>query len=103
MLNQIVLVGRIKEIKEDKKNKCGIMTLAVQQNFKNSNGEYDINFIDIKMFGGIAENTKEYCKNGDMVGIKGRLQKLENDKQLNIIAERVTFLSNKATRKEDEE
>ena len=103
MLNQIVLVGRIKEIKEDKKNKCGIMTLAVQQNFKNTNGEYDINFIDIKMFGGIAENTKEYCKNGDMVGIKGRLQKLENDKQLNIIAERVTFLSNKATRKEDEE
>lgn len=103
MLNQIVLVGRIKEIKEDKKNKCGIMTLAVQQNFKNINGEYDINFIDIKMFGGIAENTKEYCKNGDIVGVKGRLQKLENDKQLNVIAEKVSFLSSKAPRKEDEE
>ena len=111
MLNQIVLVGRIKEIKEDKKNKCGIMTLAVQQNFKNTNGEYDINFIDIKMFGGIAENTKEYCKNGDMVGVKGRLQSetinLFNGKFIsnvcNVIAERVTFLSNKATRKEDEE
>ena len=103
MLNQIVLVGRIKELKENKKNKYVVMTLAIPQTFKNANGEYDTNFIDIKMFGGIAENTKEYCKIGDAVGVKGRVQKLENDKQLNIIAERVTFLSTKAPRKEDEE
>ncbi len=102
MLNQIVLVGRIKEIKENKKNKYVVMTLAIPQTFKNVDGEYDTNFIDIKMFGGIAESTKECCKIGDIVGAKGRVQKLENDKQLNIIAERVTFLSSKAPRKEDE-
>lgn len=101
MLNQIVLVGRIKEIKENKES--AIVTLAVQQCFKNENGEYDTNFIDCHLYKGIAENTKEYCKIGDIVGVKGRIQKLESDKELKLIAERVTFLSSKAPRKEDEE
>ncbi len=103
MCNNYVLVGRIKEIKEDKTNKCAIVTLTVPQSFKNANGEHDTNFIDVRMFGSIAESTKEYCKIGDIVGVRGRLQKLENDKELNVIAERVSFLSSKALRKEDEE
>lgn len=99
MLNQIVLVGRIKEIKEDEKST--IMTLIVPQSFKNVNGEYENNYIDVKLFKMLAENTKEYCKIGDMVGVKGRIQKLESDDTLQLIAEKITFLS--STRKEDEE
>lgn len=51
---------------------------------------------------GVAESTKEYCKKGDLVGIKGRIQtrnvELEDQthKQfVEVIAERVTFLSSK--------
>lgn len=101
MLNQIMLVGRIVEIKDNKENV--VVTIAIPQNYKNSNGEYDVNFIDCNLYKGIAESTKEYCKIGDVIGVKGRLQKLESDKQLKVIAERVTFLSSKAPRKEDEE
>ena len=97
MLNQIVLVGRIKEIKEEKENV--IVKLSVNNSFKNMHGEYEENLIDCKLYKGIAEKTKEYCKTGDVIGVKGRLQKLENDKELTVIAERVSFLS---ARKEED-
>lgn len=54
------------------------------------------------MWDTMAENTVEYCHKGDLIGIKGRLQALitETDdgtknKVIEVIAERVTFLSNK--------
>jgi single-strand DNA-binding protein len=101
MLNQIVLVGRIVkdpviEEMEDKKY-CNI-TLAVPRSYKNENGEYDTDFIPITLWNGIAQNTTEYCKKGDLVGVKGRIQAKEND--IEIIAEKLTFLSSK---KVDEE
>ena len=101
MLNQIVLVGRlvddpiIEEI-EDKKY-CRI-TIAVPRSYKNENGEYETDFIPLTLWNTIAQNTTEYCKKGDLVGIKGRIQAKEND--IEIVAEKLTFLSNK---KVDEE
>ena len=97
-MNQVVLVVRIKEFKESEKGTNII--IAVSQAFKNANGEYDTNFIEIRLFETIAKNTKEYCKTNDIIGVKGRLQKLESDNELVIVAEKVTFLS---SRKEDEE
>ena len=49
---------------------------------------------------GVAENTVEYVRKGDLVGIKGRLQtrtiELEDHNQhiMELVAEKVTFLSN---------
>ena len=109
MLNQAVLVGRIvkdPEVKDTDKGKVANVTLAVPRSFKNMNGEYDTDFISCVLWKGIAENTAEYCKKGDLVGIKGRIQtrNVELDdthKQfVEVIAEKVTFLSSK--RKEDE-
>ena len=98
MLNQIILVGRVQDIKQEQKKV--VATLAIPQSFKNINGEYEVNIIDVSIYGTIAETTQEYAKKGDLIGVKGRLQRLEKDKTLEVIAERVTFLS---TRKEDEE
>ena len=98
MLNQIVLVGRLvqdPEIKElENGNKVTNITLAVKRSYKNFNGEYETDFIDCVLWNGIAENTSEYCKKGDIIGVKGRLQRLSGD-ELQVIAERVTFLSSK--------
>ena len=50
---------------------------------------------------GIAENTATYCKKGDLVGVKGRLQSREYEyederrKVVELVAEKVTFLSSK--------
>lgn len=97
MLNQVVIVGRIIEtptIKELENGKKGsTITLAVQRAYKNVDGEYETDFVPVILYNGIAENVLEYCKKGDVVGIKGRLETKENE--LQIIAEKVTFLSSK--------
>ena len=106
MLNQIVIVGRLvqdPEIKElENGMKTSYITLAVPRSLKNLNGEYETDFISCVLWKGIAESTVEYCKKGDLVGVKGRVQsRKEEDKIIiEIVAERVTFLSN---RKETEE
>ena len=103
MLNQSVIVGRLVEDPEVKElengKKVANITLAVPRSYKNEDGEYDTDFLNCTLWSGIAENTAEYCKKGDLVGIKGRLQKLE-DEEMVLIAEKVTFLSNKKEVKE---
>ena len=101
MLNQVVMVGRIvqePELKETEKGNVCNLTLAVPRNYKNNNGEYDTDFLNISLWRGIADNTVEYCKKGDLVDVKGRLETRKNDKNenvMNIIAEKITFLSSK--------
>lgn len=106
MLNQSIIVGRIvrePEIKEaENGNKYTNITLAVQRSYKNSDGEYDTDFISCVLWKGIAETTAEYCKKGDLIGIRGRIQTRvveypEDIKRtvMEVIAERVTFLSSK--------
>lgn len=100
-MNQIVLVGRLvkepelKEIEEGKK--VASITLAITRNYKNINGEYDTDFIDCMLWNNIAENTVEYVKKGDIIGVKGRVQTNITDgkKYTNVVAEKVTFLSSK--------
>lgn len=98
MLNQIVLVGRLvsdPQINEtENERKVTTITLAVPRSYKNMNGEYDTDFIPCILWNGIATNTCEYCKKGDIVGVKGRIQTTEN--KIEIIAEKVTFLSSKS-------
>lgn len=110
MLNQVVLVGRIvknPEIKELENGKrVSNITLAVPRSYKNAEGEYDTDFINVTLWNGIAENTAEYCQTGDMVGVKGKLETntYEKDNQrhtsLGVIAERVTFLAQSKENKE---
>lgn len=99
MLNQFTLVGRVTKTPEIMENQDGskftILNLAVPRNFKNKNGEYETDFIDCTLWKGIAENTCNYIKKGDMVGIRGKIQNLNNTAQLQLIAEKVTFLSSK--------
>lgn len=101
MLNQVVLVGRLTsdpEIKKEEEKEFCKLTLAVPRSYKNINGEYETDFIPCVLWNNIANSTCEYCKKGDIVGIKGRLQ--TNDNKMELVAEKVTFLSSK---KEDED
>lgn len=105
MLNQLVLVGRIAKEIEDIKLENGksesIITLSVSRNYKNKEGEYDIDYIDCILYNGIADNCKEYCKKGDLVGVKGRLQSrtnIEENSNTLVVAEKISFLSNKSSK-----
>ena len=102
MLNQVVMVGRltsdpeINEVENDRK--VATITLAVQRSYKNAEGVYETDFIKCILWNGIAENTAEYCKKGDVVGVKGRLECLSGN-ELQVVAEKVSFLS---SRKEED-
>ena len=113
MVNQIILVGRLVKTPEleltDSGKKISTITLAVPRTYKNLNGEYDTDFLDCTLWTGVAENTSEYCKTGDIIGIKGRLQSriIEKDdgtkyKKMEIIAEKVSFLASSKDKKENE-
>ena len=113
MLNQVILVGRLVKTPDlfltDSGKKCTTVTLAVSRAFKNQNGEYDTDFLDCTLWSGIAENTAEYCKTGDVIGVRGRLQSriVEKDdgtkyKKVEIIADKVTFLSSAKVTKNDD-
>lgn len=107
MLNQVVLVGRLttdptcSSLENGKKRTT--INLAVSRSYKNTDGTYDTDFINCILWNGIAENTCEYCKKGDIVGIKGRLQTSSYEKDgitkyvTDVIVEKVTFLAGKKT------
>lgn len=106
MLNQVVLVGRLTKdpevVETESGNKVSSVALAVPRNFKNEDGVYESDFIEVTMWNNIASNTAEYCHKGDIVGVKGRIQvdsyekNGEKRKEQRVLAERVTFLTSKA-------
>ena len=104
MLNQTVIVGRLVRDPElyetENGNKVTNITLAVPRSYKNVNGEYDTDFVPCVLWKGVAENTVEYCRKGDLLGVKGHVQtrdiEVDEDvkrKLVEIVAEKVTFLS----------
>lgn len=103
MLNQVVCVGRLVDnlkVEELEGKKVSYITLAVPRSYKNADGVYETDFIDCTLWNGVAENTAEYCKKGDLVGVKGRLQSENIEKEdgtreykMVVIAEKITFLS----------
>ena len=85
MLNQFMLVGRITKIEQGK------VMIAIPRSYKNKEGIYDTDFISVTIKGNIEENTREYCRKGDLIGIKGNIACLDNN--LELVAEKVSFLS----------
>ena len=101
MLNQMCLVGRLLEnptITKDEDKSFSTIKLICQRSYKNIMGEYDIDIIPIRLWNAIATNTVEYCHKGDLVGIKGRVETIENE--IVIIADKITFLASKGSNNE---
>lgn len=103
-MNTVILVGRLTgnpevTVTENGKHVTKVL-LAVNRNYKNADGIYESDFIRCVLWNAIAGATSEYCKVGDVIGVKGRLQTSvyeTEDKKKNyvteVIAERITFLS----------
>lgn len=98
MTNQTILVGRLvdKPILEETENGRNSTTivLAIPRYFRNDNGEYETDFIPVSLVGHTACAVNEYCKQGDLIGVRGRIAKLPNN-DIQVIGENVTFLSNR--------
>ena len=108
MHNMVYLIGRLcNDVTLEKDGDKDIVkaTLAVQRSYKNEDGIYDTDFIDIILYNSLATHTAEYCKKGDLVGVKGMIQNeiVEDHKETFVIVDKVSFLaSSKKDEGEDE-
>lgn len=79
-MNSVALVGRLARENELRystgDNATAILknSIAVQRKFKNAEGNYDADFINITAFGKSAEFIANYFTKGSMIGINGRIQ-----------------------------
>lgn len=97
MINQVVIVGRVGKITQ-KENKT-VLTLKVPRKYKNSDGEYENDIIDCIL--SYYQVTSEYLKKNDVVAIRGYLSRLDNESELELIAEKVTFLAHRKNEEEE--
>jgi len=106
MQNMVYLIGRLAETPEvkdlDDDRKTLAINIAVQRSYKNEDAVYETDFIRCVLWNAIAEHTAEYCKKGDLVGIKGRLQNRSyededhNKKYITeVIVDKLSFLASK--------
>lgn len=84
-MNSLLLVGRIVKINDNN------IKLAIKRYYKNEYGIYETDFFTIKLNDNLMEKIKLYCRKGDLIGIKGKLE-TDNNKVV-VIAERLTFLA----------
>lgn len=103
MINQSVIVGKIIDISmvQEKDNlKYTTLSIVLPRIQKNKNGEQEFYFVNTILASGISENIIKYCKKGDLIGVKGKLEsrKVKPNEEINyvteFIAEKVSILSN---------
>lgn len=78
MINNVTLIGRLTRVPKLQYTNSNIaiaqFNIACNRNFKNSNGEYDADFINCVMWRDQAERFCEWTRKGMLVGITGRIQ-----------------------------
>src|SRR5699024_7653602 len=77
-MNRFVGVGRLTkdvDLRYLQSGKAvGNFTIAINRPFKNKNGDYEADFINVVQFGKGAENLANYMKKGSQIGVDGRIQ-----------------------------
>lgn len=85
-MNNVILVGRITSFEGNE------VTVSITRNYKNEDGIYMSDSIPVWLSANIGEKMKEFCKIGDVIGVKGRL---ENRGKVVVMADKVSFISAK--------
>ena len=79
-MNKVQLVGRLTRDPEirysqgENATATARFSVAVNRRFKNSEGNYDADFINCVAFGKSAEFVEKYFKKGMAIGLTGRIQ-----------------------------
>ena len=106
MINNVVLVGRLAKEPELRYTASGqavaSCNIAVQRRFKNQNGDYESDFINIKAFSKTAELLAEHFRKGSKLGITGNIQTGSYENQqgqkvytTDVVVENLTFVERK--------
>lgn len=111
MYNSVTLIGRLvddpKIATYDEQCTVSNITLACNRPFKNSDGQMEVDFIRVSLWDTLGRNTYDYCRKGDMVAIRGRIQNRKSEitvdtdngpvkkniQTYDVVGERIIFLS----------
>ena len=77
-MNKVILIGRLTKDVEMRQTPNGVslarFSIAVTRRFKNSNGEYDADFINCIAWRKTGEFIARYFQKGSMIAIVGSIQ-----------------------------
>ncbi len=110
-MNRVNLVGRLTKDIEIRTSPSGTIfgkgNIAVNRKFKNQNGEYEADFINLIAFNKTAELLSQYLGKGSQVGIDGRIQTGSYDNKdgkkvytFDVVVDSITFLDSKKEQQE---
>lgn len=108
-MNKVILSGNLCQDIELKQTQGGksVVTncIAVQREYKNENGGYDTDFINLVIWGAQAEYLSKYASKGDRVELSGRwtVRKYTANAGTNRVVNECTVESIKAFSKPKEE
>jgi single-strand DNA-binding protein len=106
MINNVVLVGRLTkdaDLRYTQNSKAvATFTLAVNRQFKNPQGQYEADFINVVIWGQSAEALSKYTNKGSQIGVTGRIQTRNYENQqgqrvyvTEVVADSFQFLESK--------
>ena len=113
-MNKFIGIGRLTndiELKETSGGKYYVKnSLAIKNDFKNVNGQYDTEFINIVVWGKSAEVLCNYSSKGMLIAIEGRISTRDYEKNdgtkgyiTEIVCEKVKLLENRKEKNNNEE
>lgn len=112
-MNKVILIGRVTKDSELITTMNGVNvarnTIAVNRKFKNADGDYEADFINIVAWRNVADLLNKYVKKGDRIGIVGSIQTRSYDAQdgtkryvTEVVVDELEFLENKNNNNEAE-
>lgn len=114
-MNKVIIIGRItrepdiKVVGENEKTFLSF-TMAVERQFKNSNGEKEVDFIPVSVWGKKAEALAQYMDKGRLCSVSGRIHvRTYEDKDGNrryfteVVAEELTLLDSRKNQETGQE
>ena len=101
-----MLIGNLTKDPELSQTNNGIayckMSIAVNRDFANANGERQADFFNIMTWRGLAENCKKYLSKGKKIAVSGRVETRTYEQDgvkkymTEVIADDIEFLSPKS-------
>ena len=112
-MNKVILVGNLTRDPELSETPSGVsvcrFSIAVSRDYANADGSRDVDFFNITVWRGRAENCGKYLKKGNKVAVVGSLQtRSYEDKDgikrnvTDIVANEVEVLTPKGSQGEDD-
>ena len=104
MYNKVILIGRLVNTPELNKTandkSVARATLAVNRRYKGQNGEREADFVNVVVWGKLAETLASYASKGSLISLDGELRtrRYEKDNVTEVLCNGFQLLESRAQR-----